>query len=218
MAGQRLSRRILQGWLALAVFGGSVAVAATDEGSSRRDQRRMGEKIESPVKSRQAEAPENPNAGYQITDRQKLLYRRAIRMFYDGNFALSLESFAFAYKEEPDHAELMMDYALCSLLYPFEQRSSQRALELIDRVDGMSEGKNGKNLLLRGIYLTEIQQVDAARRIFIEARALVGAPLADHLIRRLNLGLKPLVDHELQMQIMPMLRIVQQERPQDSSN
>lgn len=144
-------------WLGSACFG---------EGAGR-ERGRDGEP-ENPVKSVYGPPPaEEPS--YQATQRTRDLRRHAVNSFHRGLYAASEEAFSLAYKRYRKDRGTLLDYALCSILYPKAQQSLHRVSELLKEEEGLSGGKSGRSLFIEGLMLWEKGELDKAKECLAKA-------------------------------------------------
>ena len=96
---------------------------------TRRESRRTTTLTPVPLVTQKAQAVE---VQYKVTSRTNALHRKAIYAFHRKQYATSEECFSLAFNNYPENAELVLDYALCSALYPEKFRSLTRSTALLN--------------------------------------------------------------------------------------
>lgn len=138
---------------------------------------------------------------YSALDRAKDLHRKAIYLFYLGQFKDSETCFSLSYKLWPESPKICLDFAICSLLYPNPYRSFTRAEQLI--AERESHKKNDRAILIEALLHYQKLDIPSFQNKIQQIKSKRFQNIGKQILNFFNKG-EPILNAELLQKILPL--------------
>jgi tetratricopeptide (TPR) repeat protein len=164
-----------------------IALALPQAQASRRDDRNKEVVSESAIQFNVTPPPEKPE--YHILQDSLTLHREALQSFQLSEYQHARTCFSLGLKASPNASDLILNYALFSMVVPWtEGQSLKRAEGLLSQIKKDNIRKTARYHLARGILLWLKGESDSAITILKKVEHPYFTKVTQDLILHLNAG------------------------------